>query len=55
MGLGASLQDINPEPLMSALGQKQTLDCCPPMSALPRKADIALYSITSSARSLLRL
>jgi hypothetical protein len=26
---------------MSALGQKQTLDCRPLMSALPPKADIA--------------
>jgi hypothetical protein len=25
---------------MSALGQKQTLDCCPLMSALPPKADM---------------
>jgi hypothetical protein len=55
----------NPEPLMSALGQKQTLEHLRAMSALPPKADIAerdrhvrfvpiadiasLYSITSSA------
>jgi hypothetical protein len=31
----------NPEPLMSALGQMQTWDCRPLMSALPTKADIA--------------
>jgi hypothetical protein len=35
-GSGVSLHGTNTEPLMSALGQKQT-----PMSALPPKADIA--------------
>jgi hypothetical protein len=35
------LRDTNPEPLMSALGQKQTSDRRPLMSALPPKADIA--------------
>jgi hypothetical protein len=28
---------------MSALGQKQTLDCCPLMSALPPKADMVQH------------
>jgi hypothetical protein len=36
-----SLHGTNPEPFMSALGQKQTSDCRPLMSALPPKADIA--------------
>jgi hypothetical protein len=31
----------NPEPLMSALGQKRTFECVRVMSALPPKADIA--------------
>jgi hypothetical protein len=34
------LQGSNYEPLMSALGQKQTLQSVRPMSALPPKADI---------------
>ena len=41
MGMGVSLQGTNPEPLMSALGQKQTLSDISAMSALPPKADIA--------------
>ena len=40
MGFRVSLQRSNPEPLMSALGQKQTLGCLSAMSALPPKADI---------------
>jgi len=40
MGLGLSLHGSNPKPLMSALGQKQTLRLASPMSALPPKADI---------------
>jgi hypothetical protein len=40
MGAGVSLHGTNPEPLMSALGQKQTLRGVRPMSALPPKADI---------------
>jgi hypothetical protein len=32
--------DIAPVNVMSALGQKQTSDCRPGMSALPPKADI---------------
>jgi hypothetical protein len=39
-GSGLSLHGTNPEPLMSAMGQKQTSDCRPSMSALPPKADI---------------
>jgi hypothetical protein len=38
---GFSVQGSNPEPLMSALGQKQTSRCEIAMSALPPKADIA--------------
>jgi hypothetical protein len=40
MGFRVSLQRSNPEPLMSASGQKQTSDCRPLMSAIPPKADI---------------
>jgi len=40
MGFSGQLQRSNPEPLMSALGQKQTLQSVRPMSALPPKADI---------------
>ena len=40
MGLGVSLHGSNPEPLMSALGQKRTLEYVRAMSALPPKADI---------------
>src|SRR5262249_18551577 len=40
-GWGVSLQGTNPEPLMSALGQKQTFGPRNAMSALPPKADIA--------------
>jgi hypothetical protein len=39
-GSGVSLHGSNPEPLMSALGQKQTSELVQPMSALPPKADI---------------
>jgi hypothetical protein len=41
----------NPEPPMSALGQKQTLDYRQSMFALPPKADISpsIHSINSSA------
>src|SRR5262245_42931777 len=35
-----SLHGSNPEPLMSALGQKRTFECAGAMSALPPKADI---------------
>ena len=41
MGLGVSLHGINPEPLKSALGQKQTWRFETAMSALPPKTDIA--------------
>jgi len=37
---GVSLHGSNPEPPMSALGQKQTSRHLQPMSALPPKADI---------------
>jgi hypothetical protein len=57
-GSGLSLHSSNPEPLMSALGQKQTLPESNGMSALPPKADItpksqilsgnSSYEITSS-------
>ena len=43
-GSGVSLHGSNPEPLMSALGQKQTLQSVKPMSALPPKADIAEHN-----------
>src|SRR5262249_25922774 len=39
-GSGGSLHGSNPEPLMSALGQKQTLAKARLMSALPPKADM---------------
>jgi len=39
-GSGVGLHGSNPEPLMSALGQKQTLRRILVMSALPPKADI---------------
>ena len=39
-GSGVGLHGSNPEPLMSALGQKQTFGCVRLMSALPPKADI---------------
>jgi hypothetical protein len=41
MGSGLGLQESNPQPLMSALGQKQTSAWRSLMSALPPKADIA--------------
>jgi hypothetical protein len=40
-GSGVSLHGSNLEPLMSALGHKQTFHDAWPMSALPPKADIA--------------
>jgi len=39
-GLGVRLHGSNPEPLMSALGQKRTFTRLQPMSALPPKADM---------------
>src|SRR6516225_8704473 len=42
-GSGLSLRSSNPEPLMSALGQKRTLQCILVMSALPPKADMDQY------------
>jgi hypothetical protein len=39
-GSGVSLHGGNPEPPMSALGQKRTLERLWTMSALPPKADI---------------
>ena len=39
-GSGVSLHGSNPEPLMSALGQKRTFSEVSVMSALPPKADI---------------
>ena len=40
-GPGVSLRSSNPKPLMSALGQKRTLEQDRVMSALPPKADIS--------------
>ena len=40
MGLGVSLHRSDMGPLMSALGQKRTLERLHPMSALPPKADM---------------
>ena len=40
MGLGFSLHGSNPEPLMSALGQKRTFEYVRAMSAFGGKADI---------------
>jgi hypothetical protein len=37
---GVGLHGSNPEPLMSALGQKRTSTRLQPMSAIPPKADI---------------
>ena len=42
-GLGVSLHGTNPEPLMSALGQKRTSEQVRAMSALPPKADMDQY------------
>jgi hypothetical protein len=44
MGFNIDLRCKNPEPPMSALGQKQTLGCHLLMSALPPKADIEWHS-----------
>ena len=44
IGLRLQLRSSNPDPLMSALGQKPTLQSIRVMSALPPKADIA-YAI----------
>jgi hypothetical protein len=41
MGFSDQFAGSNPEPLMSAMGQKQTLERLHPMSALPPKADMA--------------
>jgi hypothetical protein len=41
-GSAVILRSSNPEPLMSALGQKRTLERLHPMSALPPKADIVV-------------
>ena len=40
MGFRGHVQGSNPEPLMSALGQKRTFEYVRAMSALPPKADI---------------
>jgi hypothetical protein len=42
--LGVSLHGSNPEPPMSAMGQKQTSPRSNGMSALPPKADIAEHN-----------
>jgi hypothetical protein len=44
MGFRVKLRGSNPEPLMSALGQRQTSRHLQPMSALPPKADIGIQS-----------
>jgi hypothetical protein len=41
-GLRVQLHGNNPEPLMSALGQKRTFERLDTMSALPPKADITI-------------
>jgi hypothetical protein len=46
MDFRVSLHGSNPEPLTSALGQKQTFVRFRVMSALPPKADIALFMST---------
>jgi hypothetical protein len=43
-GSGVSLHGSNPEPPMSALGQKQTSRLVRAMSALPPKADMGTQS-----------
>jgi len=43
-GFGVKLHSSNSEPLMSALGQKQTFPNVRLMSALPPKADIGAQS-----------
>ena len=47
MGFGIRLHSSNPQPLMSASGQKQTSAHDPLMSALPPKADIRISSVTN--------
>src|SRR5262252_1660400 len=42
-GFGLKLHSSNSEPLMSALGHKQTSRHLEPMSALPPKADIGTH------------
>ena len=44
MGFRVKLHGSNFEPLMSALGQKRTLEYVRAMSALPPKADIGTHS-----------
>jgi hypothetical protein len=51
MGFGVKLQGNNPGPRMSALGQKQTLDWRPLMSALPPKADIRSGTLAMAAKA----
>ena len=46
-----SVVGLNPELLMSALGQKRTLHCIHLMSALPPKADIWLMALEKFAAS----
>ena len=43
MGFRGQFFGGNPEPLMSALGQKRTWDCRSLMSALPPKADMVQH------------
>jgi len=45
MGLAGELHSSDPEPLMSALGQKRTLGQLRVMSALPPKADMLTAGI----------
>jgi hypothetical protein len=51
--LGVSLHSSNPDPVMSALGQKQTLGHVRTMSALPPKADIAKAKVRGRYRLFL--
>jgi hypothetical protein len=54
MGFGVSLHGSKFEPLMSALGQKRTLECVRAMSALPPKADIGTGTRVPPATHQLR-
>src|SRR5262249_28581384 len=45
---GVKLYGSNPEPLMSALGQKRTSECFQSMSALPPIADIGTQPLMSA-------
>src|SRR5262249_17434197 len=50
--MGIRLHGSNPRPLMSALGQKQTLRLFRAMSALPPKADMGTWPCLGSAQKV---